>query len=55
MMDFIDWLIECPVICKLGLCYGGALLFVPLTQWVEYRRWVKKYGKKEADELARRS
>ena len=54
MMDFIDWLIEIPVICKIGLCYGFALLLLPISQWIEYRRWVKKYGKKEAGEMARR-
>lgn len=31
------------------------LLFgIPLTQWIEYRIDVKKYGKEIADELARK-
>lgn len=54
MMDFIDWLIEIPVICKIGLCFGIAVLFLPLAQWIDYRRDVKKYGKEYADEIARR-
>jgi len=53
-MDFIDRLIEIPVICKIGLCFGIAVLFLPLAQWIDYRRDVKKYGKEYADELARR-
>ncbi len=53
-MDFIDWLIGLPVICKLGLCYGIAFIFLPLGQWLEYKHDVKKYGKDIADEMARR-
>ena len=53
-MDFIEWLIEIPVICKIGLCFAVALLLLPLAQWFNYRLWVKKYGKEEADEIAKR-
>ena len=54
MMDFIDWLIEIPVICKIGLCFAVAFLLLPLGQWLDYRRWAKEDGKEEADEIARR-
>lgn len=54
MIDIIDWLIEIPVICKIGLCYAIAVLLLPLAQWIEYRYDVKKYGKEYADEIARR-
>jgi hypothetical protein len=52
--EIIDFLIEIPVICKMGLIYGFAMLFLPIAQWISYRRDCKKYGKKEADEIARR-
>ena len=48
------WLESIPVICLIGLCYGLAFLLLPIGQFVEYRIWVKKYGKEMADELARR-
>lgn len=54
MEAFIDWLIEIPVLCKIGLAYAVAFLLLPLAQWIDYRIMVKKYGKEEADEIARR-
>lgn len=53
-MDFIEWLIELPVVCKIGLCYAIAFLLLPFAQWISYKRDVKKYGKEYADEIARR-
>ena len=53
-MDFIEWLIELPVLCKIGLCYALAILFLPFAQWIAYKRDAKKHGKEYADEIARR-
>ena len=50
----IEWLIEIPVVCKIGLCYAVAFLFLPLVQWISYKQDMKKYGKEYADEIARR-
>ena len=50
----IEWLIEIPVVCKIGLCYAIAFLLLPFAQWISYKRDVKKYGKEYADEIARR-
>lgn len=32
----------------------GAILLLPIGQWIEYKRDCKKYGKKTADEIRRR-
>ena len=54
MEAFIDWLIELPVLCQLGLVWGIALMLIPFAQWISYKRDCKKYGKEYADEIARR-
>ena len=43
--SIIDFLIEIPVICLIGLMYGVAFLLLPLAQWIDYKRDVRKYGK----------
>ena len=53
-MQFVDWLQSIPVIFLIGLLYAVAFLLLPFVQWIDYRRMVKKYGKKYADEIARR-
>ena len=52
--QFVDWLQSIPVICLIGLLYAVAFLLLPFAQWVYYRRLIKKYGKKYADEIVRR-
>ena len=52
--EIVMWLESIPVICLIGLCYCVAFMLLPIAQWIEYRVWVKKYGKEYADELARR-
>lgn len=32
----------------------GAILLLPLAQWIEYKHDCKKYGKEQADEIWRR-
>ena len=32
----------------------GAILLLPISQWIEYKRDCKKHGKKTADEIWRR-
>ena len=32
----------------------GAILFVPIGQWIQYKKDCKKYGKEQADEIWRR-
>ena len=32
----------------------GAILLLPLAQWIEYKRDCKKHGKEKADEIWRR-
>lgn len=54
MSAIVEYLESIPVICLIGLCYAVAFLFLPLGQWIEYKCWVKKYGKDYADEMARR-
>lgn len=36
------------------LCWAGAIIFVPLAQWIDYKNDCKKYGKEVADEIWRR-
>lgn len=38
----------------LGIAWAGAILLLPVGQWVEYKRDCRKYGKKQADEIWRR-
>lgn len=32
----------------------GAILLLPLGQWIEYKRLCKRYGKEQANEIWRR-
>ena len=32
----------------------GAILLLPIGQWIEYKRDCKRYGKSQADEISRR-
>lgn len=50
----VDWLIDLPVVCQLGICFAVAFILLPFAQWISYKRDVKKYGKEYADEIARR-
>ena len=34
--------------------WAGAILLLPLGQWIDYKHDCKKYGKKTADEIWRR-
>lgn len=52
--EVVTWLESIPTICLIGLCYCVAIILLPIGQWMEYKVWVKKYGKEIADELARR-
>lgn len=54
ILRFVEFLESIPVICRIGLLYGIAICLLPLGQFIMYRSWVKKYGKEEADEMARR-
>lgn len=54
MMAFIDWLLEIPAVCFLGLCYAVAFLLLLLGQWIDHKHDIKKHGKDYADEIARR-
>ena len=54
MNEIFDYLIEIPVPCLIGLCYAVAILFVPLAQFIEYKRDCKKHGKEQANEIWRR-
>lgn len=38
----------------LGIGYVGAILLLPIWQWVEYKKDCKKHGKEQADEIWRR-
>ena len=38
----------------LGIAYVGAILLLPIWQWVEYKKDCKKHGKEQADEILRR-
>ncbi len=54
METIVEYLTSIPVPCLIGLCYAGAILLLPIAQWLKYRHDVKKYGKDIADEIARR-
>lgn len=34
--------------------WGITFLFIPMAQWIDYKRNCKKHGKEEADEIRRR-
>lgn len=42
------------VLALLGIGYAGALLLLPIAQWISYKRDCKKHGKEQADEIWRR-
>lgn len=42
------------VLMLLTIAWGGAILLLPIGQWVEYKRDCRKYGKEQADEIWRR-
>ena len=42
------------VLTILAIAWAGAILLLPIGQWVEYKRDCKKYGKKLADEIWKR-
>lgn len=45
------------VLCSIGLAifiYVFAILLVPLSEWIEYRKCVKEHGKGYADSLYKR-
>lgn len=42
------------VLAVLAIGWSGAILLLPVGQWISYRRDCKKYGKKCADEIWRR-
>ena len=38
----------------LGIAWAGAILLLPVGQWIAYKRDCKKHGKEQADEIWRR-
>ena len=42
------------VFMLLGIAWVGAILLIPIYQWIDYKRDCKKYGKEQADEIWRR-
>ena len=42
------------VFALLAIGWCGAILLLPIAQWIDYKRDCKKYGKKTADEIRRR-
>lgn len=50
LFDLPQWaVIALVVFCGLSFSIG-----IPLLQWIDYRKDVKKYGKEIANEIARR-
>lgn len=45
-------LLDAIAFVALGWCI--ALLFIPIAQWIDYKRDCKKHGKRCADEIRRR-
>ena len=54
MNDILEWLQRIPIVCLIGLLYFIAFLLLPICQLLRFKYWVKKYGKEEATEIARR-
>lgn len=50
----IEYLMDMPIVCLLGLIYCAAFLLLLIAQWIDYKLMYKKYGKEEADEIIRR-
>ena len=42
------------VFSLLAIGWVGAILLLPIGQWIDYKRDCKKYGKEQADEIWRR-
>ena len=42
------------VLTLLAIAWAGAILLLPIGQWVEYKKDCKKHGKEQADEIWRR-
>ena len=42
------------VFMLLGIAWAGAILLLPVGQWVAYKWDCKKHGKEQADEIWRR-
>ena len=42
------------VFMLLGIAWAGAILLLPVGQWIAYKQDCKKYGKEQADEIWRR-
>lgn len=41
-------------IALVALGWAGALLLLPVGQWIDYKKDCKKHGKEQADEIRRR-
>lgn len=41
-------------IAFVAIGWVGAILLLPIGQWLEYKRDCKKYGKEQADEIWKR-
>ena len=46
--------IETDVLIILAIGWVGAILLLPIAQWIEYKRDCKRHGKEKADEIWRR-
>ena len=42
------------VLTILAIGWVGAILLLPIAQWIAYKKDCKKYGKEQADEIWRR-
>ena len=42
------------VLAFLCIGYAGAFILIPIYQWFDYKRDVKKHSKEQADEIWRR-
>lgn len=42
------------VLTILAIAWVGAILLLPMGQWIAYKKDCKKYGKAQADEIWRR-
>lgn len=47
-----DILTDVLALLAIGGC--GAILMLPIAQWIDYKRDCKKHGKEQADEIRRR-
>lgn len=42
------------VLTLLAVAWVGAILLLPIGQWIDYKRDCKKHGKEQSDEIWRR-